>query len=255
MPNANPAMSPIAPILAKKFKLSDREAQQTVTELFFYLFSEDIVRMLTHNNDPLPVIVAIREQFATHFHASNETLRSIFTPEVNLKLAQFLTHFKYFNYPANLLVNPEKISYLNDNFQDYKTFSQEVIDLLPHYYPDRQFLLHGHREALIIDFLLLMLTNFDLSVLAPPIDITIDFTYGENYTKLIEKEIQDFHALNLTVSHQLTDKTDILISNLSPQVCPNIHKLQWTSPPTATDWAFLGNLIVQVKKRKSRSPS
>lgn len=246
------AMGRMSVLFTKFFELpNELEAQSIVAELFIFLFSEGITTLLPHRIDLLPAIVAVREQFQTAFHPSNETMQQLFTPDVNVKLAQFLTHLIFFSYPINLLVDPQNISYLNDNFSDYQTFSQSVIKtLLPSYLPGRDCLFQHHEQALSTDLLLLIVANFNLTLLTSPIVVTIDFTYGENYTKFIENEIKNFNSLNLKVTHQLTDQTEILISNLSPQVIPSTHKLQWTSPPTSSDWAFLGNLIVSIKKER-----
>lgn len=247
------AMGRMSVLFTKFFELpNELEAQSIVAELFVFLFSEGITTLLPHRIDLLPAIVAVREQFQMAFHPSNETIQQLFTPDVNVKLAQFLTHLVFFNYPINLLVDSQNISYLNDHFSDYQTFSQSVIKtLLPSYLPGRDCLFQHHAQALSTDLLLLIISNFNLTLLTLPIVVTIDFTYGENYTKFIENEIKNFNSLNLKVTHQLTNQTDILISNLSPQVIPSTHKLQWTSPPTSSDWAFLGNLIVSIKKERN----
>jgi len=248
----NNIMERVSVLFINFFKLTNEfEAQSIVDDLFIFLFASGIIPSIKLHNDVLPALGAIRKKFQTDFHISNETMRQLFTPDVNIKMAQYLTHLIFFNYPINSLVDPQNISYLNENFLEYQSFSRSVItNLLPAYLPRHKHLLKHYAQALSTDLLLLIIANFDLNLVTSPVIVTIDFTYGDNYNKFVEHEIMNFKSLNLMVTHKLTDQTDIFISNLSPHVISSTHKIQWTSPPTASDWAFLGNLIVSIKKER-----
>lgn len=246
-------MKNVAYVLKSKLNLFDSvEARNITIDLFKFMFSEGVTTKFQPDDDPeiLSIINNIRKDFMDFFSVNSELINSIFTPKVKLSLAQFLVHYKYFNYPSNYILDPEKISYLNENFSEYQSFSELVIRKLSDYWPEKKSLIKININLLITDLLFLIVANFNLSLLLPPIVITVDFTYGENYSQFIANEIQNFNSLNLKVTRQITRDTNILISNLSPNVIPSIHKVQWTSPPTPSDWELLGNLIVDIKKER-----
>lgn len=241
----------LAEILTSFFAFdSVSEGIATAIELRIFLYSEGMITLLPVPDQTLLVINLIREKFIHYFNIDDDMVDILFNHDVNTNLAQFLTHVSHFNYHVNLLSKVEKINFLDDNFYEYKRFSQDIINLLPKYYANRQKFISRYHTSLVTDFLLFIVSNFNLSQLTKPILVTIDFTYGHTYTKLIENEISKFSGLNIVTTKHLSDKTDILISNLSPQTLPTVHKLQWTSPPTSSDWAFLGNLIIDIKKKR-----
>lgn len=240
-------------IINNYFDISSQvhEAQAVAKEILIFLFSEGIIQNSIQINKTFSIISDIREYFSSFFDLTPEIVNEIFTPSINLELSQFLVHICHLNYPINLLTNPKQISYLNDNFKEYQVFSAKIIHQLSQILPKRAQFISYYHDALTTDLLLLIIANFKISLITKPVVVTIDFSYGENYNKFIENDIKNFNALNLKVTNLLTTETDILISNLSPHVGPNVHKLQWTSPPSSSDWAFLGNLIVDIKKDRN----
>ncbi|MGQ2285383.1 helix-turn-helix domain-containing protein [Leuconostoc pseudomesenteroides] len=232
---------------------NDYQAMYVTKELLLFLFSEGEIYKSKEIIKTLPIIADIRQQFEVFFQLKKEDMDDLFTPEINLNFSQFIIHLAYFNYPVNLLTRPENNGYLNDNFQDFNHFCEQIIKSLRKHLPQRESFIIQNQLALATDLLLLIIANFNLSNLIKPVVITLDFTYGNNYTKFIEKELHNFNSLNLKIQRHMNEKTDIIISNLSPQVDTSVHKIQWTSPPSATDWSFLGNLIVSIKKERNNN--
>ena len=84
-----------------------------------------------------------------------------------------------------------------------------------------------------------------------PIKICVDFSLGVNYNKMILTNLQTFSYLNIEVSDTLTSETDLLISDYYfNEKLVNCEYLVWNMPPTASDWANVGEALMRIKKNK-----
>jgi hypothetical protein len=90
-------------------------------------------------------------------------------------------------------------------------------------------------------------------MLQSAINITIDFSFGEEYNLFIKRSIKNICShLNLDFQPTLMKNTDVLLTdsnNLDNSKLNSTLVIYWLEPPRAIDWFNFVNIL--IKKRRS----
>lgn len=218
-----------------------------------FLYAELIYTDLDYSNKGAhDLLIDFSKSLQKFFNISKDNLRELYLTERSEQT--FIAHFfqvTQYNFPVSNLLKNSHIPYIDENFAAYMDLARDFITIFAKHFPNRLEYFNAYRENLAVDTFFLLLAHMNLTKLARPVNITIDFSNGPAYNKFITTEVENFKALNLRINSELQSDTDIYLSDLWPQQTTNTKNIQWTAPPTSLDWENLGNLIIYIKKNRA----
>lgn len=103
------------------------------------------------------------------------------------------------------------------------------------------------RLSLFYNYLFAIIESVPYQMLNPVIYICIDFSSGAAYTHYIEKQVMGFKNLNIVVEENITQRTQLYVSDFAQEML-KINQIIWKNPPSTDDWGDFGDLIVKIKK-------
>lgn len=144
----------------------------------------------------------------------------------------------------------QQFSFIKENYQLAEILAYRIVqELLELDWCEK--IVRANYNELAKEYIFLFLATLPIEVLSPKVRIAIDFSFGESYSRYIQEQVNSFGKLNIeTFLGVSNEKMDICISDML-MLQSNTHQVIWLSPPTASDWEKLGDLIVNVKIQKS----
>ncbi|MCM0598188.1 hypothetical protein [Periweissella fabalis] len=96
----------------------------------------------------------------------------------------------------------------------------------------------------------ILVSDFDISQF-DQIEVCFDFSGGQYVNQFMIETFKTYININVVISTHVTKTTDIYLGDyFNDQLL--IEQLIWVKPPTAMDWAKLGDMIAQAKISKYR---
>lgn len=77
--------------------------------------------------------------------------------------------------------------------------------------------------------------------------ICVDFSEGALYTNYVIRSLQAFDHAHIVIQRQLTDETNIYISDFR-SMAVTVPQIIWLDPPTSQDWSELADVILDIKR-------
>jgi hypothetical protein len=99
---------------------------------------------------------------------------------------------------------------------------------------------------------MLLITQMPIHLVNKPINILIDFSYGEGYNRFIKKNLEFYVNLNVSViDPEAATQPDIVITNVNNLYHDEaVNVVVWLDPPRSVDWVELDEC--NVGNQKSR---
>lgn len=158
------------------------------------------------------------------------------------------TNAKVFSpfYFSETFVDPTKMPFFNET---YPAIDAVVKQLLGEVAKRRQLYIDQDvLTQLYYTYMLILLEHLPVKFLSRTVKITVDFSNGPIFTKYIVAQLQQFALLNIEIMMELTEETDIFLSDQSFAEL-DCEQMIWESPPLAADWEQLGDMIVRIKNQ------
>lgn len=147
----------------------------------------------------------------------------------------------------NSFIDPKQIFFFQESYPQADQIALSFVELCA----AKSGILLDQEELtqLYYSYLFNILNEIPINIFRDKVKIAIDFSQGAVYTKYIYNQVKQFDNLNIVITNSLSNDCDIYLSNIYD---PLIKKRQviWENPPLAEDWAFLGDVIVDVKQKK-----
>ncbi|WP_413524395.1 helix-turn-helix domain-containing protein [Carnobacterium divergens] len=227
--------------------------------IFAFLIGETIIKEQSTEKKAIKKILFQTEKREYHLFSNflMEELSRYLAKDIPDDLKeQFLQqldfiHFKVFYFER---INTEftknmNVEYIKENYWDAYHFSIEFLEKISKEKEYRNIALN--KEFLFYQYLFIIINTFPPAFFMKPIKICVDFSLGVNYNQMILTNLQTFSYLNIEVSDTLTSETDLLISDYYfNEKLVNCEYLVWNMPPTASDWANVGEALMRIKKSK-----
>ena len=159
-------------------------------------------------------------------------------------------HFKlyYFKKVQPVFGDLLNMEFLEETYADAFKFCVEFIGRLP---DKKEYkLLTSNENFVFHQYLFLIVQIFPSKFFMETIYVCLDFSLGSYYTNIIETNLKSFNFFNIEVTSYVHEKTDLFISDY---IYKNIKlpSLVWNMPPTAKDWANVGEFLVRIKNEKA----
>lgn len=238
------------PSIEKKTLISE------VDSIVAFLISEDYVKrkkfeicgieidsLIKYNED---ITTLFTSEFEKYFKKSIEQQQYDFLVEE----LQFL-HFKlnFFKNVENIFGYTLNLKFMEDTYVDAAKFCEEFVTSLPN---TRKYeVIKRNKNFIFYQYLFLVIQTFSSDFFMETIHICLDFSLGNHYTSVIETNLKSFNFFNIQVERHMNKKTNLFISDYSYKGI-QIPFLIWNIPPTAKDWANLGEFLVLIKKEKTK---
>ncbi|MFC0234294.1 helix-turn-helix domain-containing protein [Vagococcus entomophilus] len=181
-------------------------------------------------------------------HVQEETIHEEWVKKICNKTQLNMMRFFYFRYRATTFIEDEQRAYFRSF---YPTFHKISIDFIE---TARCFdeTLWDTEEALskaYYDCLFTLISIIPINEVEKKINICVDFSHGEEYTKFVCKNIENFRDLNITIQEIHNQYTDIYMSDFAIKRL-NCRQIIWRNPPTSSDWEEFADCVLKIKKEK-----
>lgn len=168
--------------------------------------------------------------------------------DINRECDRIHFRIQLFRVATNTFISDEQFAFFEEF---YLTYHQFVLDFIQEE-PMLKLLLPTRAEQvkLYYDYMFLLIKDVPISEIDPTIYICVDFSHGRFYTEYIAEAVRKFKDINITIEYKITSHTDIYISDYEH---PKLTKEQiiWKNPPDSLDWAYFGDLVVAVRRKKN----
>lgn len=177
----------------------------------------------------------------------------IYTPSLKEEITNRMARIHFdaiFSGKVLLFENIFDLSYFQENYQVVFDFCRSFIAAQK---KAKNPFVQEHAVYLYYHYLLMLVNCLSPEMLQNAINITIDFSFGEEYNLFIKKSIKSICShLNLDFQPTLMKNTDVLLTdsnNLDNNKLNSTLVIYWLEPPRAIDWFNFVNIL--VKKRRS----
>ena len=145
-----------------------------------------------------------------------------------------IVHFKLFHFPieANYSYRKMDITYFAETYTEYFSASRQFIQeqkTNPAVWDARQFLFYR--------YLLLMVDALPLKKVLAPITLCVDFSFGEAYNRMIQKNIEKITEWNIIFKAHVDESVQLILSDIHFVDWPEITQIIWLAPPRPVDWS------------------
>lgn len=153
----------------------------------------------------------------------------------------------YFPIRSRFFVDSIEITYFKNSYPEYFEFCQRIIaraNLVVSTTAQKRFLFYYGLLALI--------RFVPISRVSDSIEVCIDFSIGENYNNLIQRDLLYFSSLNVKVVNIQSEKTRMILTdslNLSNQY--SAKKIIWLTPPRPEDWEQVVDELIMMRHEDS----
>ncbi|MDR2833906.1 MAG: helix-turn-helix domain-containing protein [Streptococcaceae bacterium] len=238
----------IKEVLATKLEGTPQEILEEAYELQYFMVSEQLIDTIdlpkleivdVFGDTLLQVVESELPKFFEDLNTESvkEHLRQIHTRLIVSKRTNFDTALYH------------DFSYIDENYQIVQDMSYAFVQKLMTI-EGYEALVEEKYEALVREYVFLLINRIPIDKLSPRLKLSIDFSYGQGYNNYILKNIQSLTNLNLDIRIGKSElPTDVYLSN-SPDKNNDGVQIIWSSPPSAYDWEFLGNTLIQVRKSR-----
>lgn len=183
------------------------------------------------------------------FQSFPQIYTSSLKKEITNRMARI--HFNaIFSGKVLLFENIFDLSYFQENYQVVFDFCRSFIATQK---KAKNLFVQEHAVYLYYHYLLMLVNCLSPEMLQSAINITIDFSFGEEYNLFIKRSIKNICShLNLDFQPTLMKNTDVLLTdsnNLDNSKLNSTLVIYWLEPPRAIDWFNFVNIL--IKKRRS----
>ncbi|MGR3741464.1 helix-turn-helix domain-containing protein [Companilactobacillus sp. DQM5] len=106
------------------------------------------------------------------------------------------------------------------------------------------------RTYLYYEFIFCLLSFQEIKNFESQIKIYVDFSSGKHYNQYISENIENFKYLNIQVTKEFNEDTDIYISDFSSSQVSCLQII-WKAPPLDSDWEEFANAVVDLKGQRN----
>lgn len=154
---------------------------------------------------------------------------------------------KHFRSDSMTFNSKHELTYFEEVYPQFDKAIRTCFDqhLLDDYYSSEE-----DWTSLYYDLMFLMISTIPQKMLDNRLYVCVDFSRGKNYTRFISESILAFKNLNIIVQNKITKQTDIFVSDFYVKQL-HCRQIIWKNPPTDEDWAYLGDLFIQIKGEKA----
>lgn len=184
--------------------------------------------------------------FIAHFQITDEETTRLLLTELNR------LHFELTYFPLNAFYSFERfdVSFFEESYIEFFLFCREYL-MDERFMKDEGFL--PYRPYVFFKYLMILVNQVAVESIMSKLTICIDFSFGQEYNEFIKKNLSFFVNLNIEFKFVYDGQTDIIITNLNSEYKNALaERVVWLEPPRPTDWANLGNRILEIRKEKHK---
>lgn len=160
--------------------------------------------------------------------------------EINVQLMTFYIE------PITFIDN-DQIHFFQELYPTFDVIISAFIQQLQNHFQER--LTTDIATNLYYSYMFAFINYVPAEQLKDRITVCVDFSYGNLYSDYVTTNLVTFNNAHLVVTNNLDDHFDLYLSDFYSQDV-HVPEVIWQNPPTPTDWAELGDLVVTLKQNK-----
>lgn len=251
--NKRKVLARLKEIFAYEFGLLEKFALEPLLaeEILSFLYSHGVLpKEKAHDQELGKRITRLNNRFANRFFTQFKIEEKTLTRNLRTELSRL--HFELAYFPLNAFYSFQRfdVSFFEESYIEYFLFCREYL-MDEKFIKDENFL--AYRPYVFYKYLMILVANVNLDQVMPSLHVCIDFSFGQEYNEFIKRNMSFFVNLNLEIQFVYSATTDIVITNLNSEYeALPVEKVIWLDPPRPTDWANLGNRILEIRAQKHR---
>lgn len=233
-------------ICFQEFQSFYPKASETFTySMIFWLYLYGKLEKDCVNLESNEEINALNQQFISSFEDKFTKLDGTVKKALIEELSKI--HFNVLYYPIDIFEQFEmNITFFKQNYPEFYFHSLEYVNQKSKEYER----LAKVKVFLFFNYLMLLITKMPIQLVNKPINVLIDFSYGEGYNRFIKKNLDFYVNLNVSVIEpEEKIQPDIVITNVNNLYHnEGVNVVVWLDPPRSVDWVNLTNVMLDIKK-------
>ncbi|KRK46852.1 hypothetical protein FC96_GL000912 [Secundilactobacillus kimchicus JCM 15530] len=219
--------------------------------VFSFLLTQGFLGLddVTYVEQNFPIATTLSTEFLTQL-----TEKAVLTEDTDLastglyeQLLAVNLQFTTFYVEPTTFISSDQVSFFKDL---YPTFDLIIRDFLSAVKNLVSFDLSDHMIVnLYFSYMFCMINSIPTSNTKDRIFVCVDFSEGPLYTNYVIQSLQAFNHAHIVIQRQLTDQTDIYISDFHSMLV-TVPQVIWLDPPTAQDWSGLADIILNIKQTR-----
>lgn len=196
-----------------------------------------------------PLAAKITQQFVDfikdqHFMEDTVPLNHL---DLTGQLLRVNLQFTTFYVEPTTFISPNQIDFFRELYPIFDLLIRDFIKQL------RQTSAFRFSPQMVVNlyfsYMFAMINTIPTEAMKDRIYVCVDFSEGVLYANYVIRSLEGFNHAHIVVQHQLTEATDIYISDFH---APKVSQPQviWLDPPTPQDWSDLADLILAQKQAR-----
>lgn len=224
------------------FSLSPEDMKEEILFLCGFLYSEKIIE---GDSSYFPSRV---EKLANKFLSNFEENFSIVidTPLRKVlfnKLLPIIIDTTLSNYKSYFLDSKTDLQYFKNSYPEYFYFCQKFVN------ENSSKKINVRQKSYFFYYALLILIRYlPISLIMPPIEVCVDFSFGDEYNEIIGRDLKFFSSLNVEIVPTVKKNTRIYLTDAPDFSVPDgVKKIVWLAPPRSEDWQQLVDELIILR--------
>ena len=137
------------------------------------------------------------------------------------------------------------VTYFLETYTEYAAFCRNYLEE-----NRNRPILWNNKEFLFFRYLILLVSTIPLKEILVPLYVCVDFSFGDSYNQMIQKNIEKILDLNVQFQSYPDDHTHLILSNLPFYGALGIDHILWLAPPRPIDWANSTEKVSAIRREQ-----
>ena len=137
------------------------------------------------------------------------------------------------------------VTYFLETYPEYAAFCRNYLEE-----NRNRPILWNNKEFLFFRYLILLVSTIPLKEILVPLYVCVDFSFGDSYNQMIQKNIEKILDLNVQFQSYPDDHTHLILSNLPFYGALGIDHILWLAPPRPIDWANFTEKVSAIRREQ-----
>ncbi|TLQ05175.1 hypothetical protein FEZ51_02750 [Pediococcus stilesii] len=237
-------------VMNSMWQLNDKDLKGELEYMYIYLVINELITDPIDENWNMSPLGEINMIIIKQINLLDDIFGRVVEPGLLQQVRQELTKIntKVFSpfYFSETFVDPVKVPFFTETYPELDLIVKQMLEILctsNQLRLDKSILTQVYYA-----YMLFIMERLPTNILSNSVKIAVDFSNGRLYTRYISAQLRQFKSLNIEITNELNEDTDIFLSDqaLEKQECEQVI---WEAPPIAQDWELLGDLIVKIKQQ------
>ncbi len=224
--------------LGSKFPVSTAEADY----LFSFLLTQGFLGLndIPYIEQNFPMATKLAKGFIKQL-----TDKSVLTADTDIMATGLYKQLLAVDLQFTTFISPKQISFFKTLYPTFDLLIRNFLSTL------KQRVSFELSERMVVNlyfsYMFCLINTIPTTNIKDRVFICVDFSEGALYTNYVIRSLQAFDHAHIVIQRQLTDETNIYISDFR-SMAVTVPQIIWLDPPTSQDWSELADVILDIKR-------